>query len=333
MRGLPTLGLLLLTLTACSANVSSPGESDADTLTQTTAVVTFERTTTGDSGREVVRGAATARFVQARTPAFASERAQTSQLDERALKLVGAAFEAPPSFGCVPLSAELDAAAGRALELADVGGLQVIQTSASGPGTRAFPLVPRQVPDPVGLVGGVLYYAATPAPELSSLLAPGSRYSVRAAGSSGVAAFELSGTAPVEVSDVRLAGAGPQAGGRVVIPMTGAGPAVVELAWSTADGSAARETGDVFFVDVAMQRGAGTSGGTLRCAADASGATIPSSAFAVAGLVAGLPEGDGTIAVHRVHRERARSNGAGRSALESSELRFDFSRVIAFSRR
>ncbi len=332
MRGLPNLGLLLLTLTACSANVSSSGESDADALTQTTAVVTFERTTTGEAGREVVRGAATARFVQARS-AQTTQASQASQLDDRALKLVGAAFEAPPSFGCVPLSEELDAAAGRSLELADVGGLQVTQTSAgatpggAAPAGRAFPLVPRQVPDPVGLVGGVLYYAATPAPELSSLLVPGSRYSVRAAGSPGVAAFELSGSAPLEVSEVRVSGApnnqSAQGTGRVAI----AGSAqTVEVAWSTADGSAARETGDVFFVDVVLQR----TSGTLRCAADASGATIPSSAFSVSGA----SDSDGTIAVHRVHRERARSNGgAARSALESSELRFDFSRVIAFSRR
>ena len=337
MRGLPILGLMLFTLGACSANVSSPGESDADALTQTTAVVTFERTTTtGEAGHEIVRGAATARFVQARSPWYAgsqtSQAFQISGLDDRALKLVGAAFDAPPSFGCVALSDELDAAAGRALELADVGGLQVVQTSGqTALGARTFPLVARQVPDPVGLVGGVIYYAPAASVEPGSQVIPGSRYSVRAAGSPGVASFEISGAAPLDVSDVRLASANAGApNARVAIP---AQAVSVELAWSTADASVARETGDVFFVDVAVQRGAGSTGGTLRCAADASGATIPGSAFSAL-----PPDGEGTFAVHRVHRERVRAGTAPTSSsprgpLESSELRFDFSRVIAFSRR
>lgn len=323
MRGLRALGPLLLTLTACSANVSSPGESDADVVTPAIAVVTFERITTTSDTRDVVRGAATARFVQARAGGAA-------QVDDRALKLVGAAFEAPPSVGCSlrnsPLLDESDtAAAGSALELAYVGALQVVQAvpPSGGGSARAFPLAPRQVPDPVGLVGGVLYYA--PAPELSSQLVPGVRYTVRAAGSPGVPSFELSGTSPLEVSDVRVAGQ--TSGARAVIS---AQVAQTELAWSTPDSGA----GDVFFVDVSVQRGIGANGGTLRCAADAAGAVIPGSAFATL-----AQEGDGSLAIHRVHRERVRANAApsaagaaGRNPLDSSELRFDFSRVVAFSR-
>ena len=330
MRAHAPLGLFLLTLTACSANVSSPGESDADAVTQTTAVVTFERiTTTGAPSttgtgetRDQVRGAAAARFVQARPT-----QGQSS-VDDRALKLVGAAFEAPPSFGCVALSDELDAAAGRALELADVGSLQVVQTaststgqSTGGAGAHAFSLVPRQVPDPVGLVGGVLYYA--PSTELSQVV-PGARYSVRATGSPGVPSFELSGTSPFEVSDVRIAGqsAGQFPQARAALS---AAQSVIDVAWTTPD--TARETGDIFFIDIVVHN----SNGTLRCAADAFGASIPSPALAAPGQ----EETNGTISVHRVHREqRARSSaGSQRGPLESSELRFDFSRVVAFTRR
>lgn len=322
MRAHAPLGLLLLTLTACSANVSSPGESDADAVRETTAVVTFERiTTNGPTGETQVRGAAAARFVQSRSAAPALLP------DDRALKLVGAAFDSPPSFGCVALSDEVDSASGRALELADVGALSVVQTapassaSATNPAPHAFALVPRQVPDPVGLVGGVLYYA--PSTELSQV-APGARYAVRAAGSPGVPSFELSGTSPFEIADVRIAGQPSQ--GRAVLSATQG----VDIAWTTPD--PARDSGDVFFVDLVIQRPAGTFGtsSTLRCAADAFGASIPGPA-----LSSGAEETNGTIAIHRVHREqRARSSvGSSHGPLESSELRFDFSRVIAFTRR
>jgi len=212
--------------------------------------------------------------------------------------------------------------AGQALELADVGMLSVASAPAGQSAQHvqhAFPLVPRQVPDPVGLVGGVLYYGNNP--ELSQVV-PGTRYSVRGSGSQGVAAFELAGTSPFEVADLSFGGIR-VAGQRAPIQLASSQPAV-EIAWSTAD--AARESGDIFFVDVAR-----VGASSVRCAADASGATIPSSVFA------GVSPSDdvgGTISVHRVHRERARSTGTGvsRSAFESSEVRFDFSRVISFTR-
>jgi cell wall-associated NlpC family hydrolase len=315
MRALPTTGLLLLTLSACSASVSSPGESDADAVTQTTAVITFERVTTASEGRDVVRGAAAARFVQSR----AGNAGATQGVDERALKLVGAAFDPPPVLGCITLGDEADSTGGRAIELADVGSLQVQALPNASPNAspngssngdtrgagKPFALVPRQVPDPVGLVGGVLYYA--PSTD-SSQVQPGARYAVRAAGSPGVPAFELTGTSPLEVADVRV---------------TAHGSGALDVAWSTPD--LGKDSGDVFFVDVVSPRASGSSsasggGGLVRCAADASGAALPSSAF-VADEV--------TLAVHRVHRERARANGR----LESSELRFDFSRVVTFTRR
>jgi hypothetical protein len=280
----------LLLLAGCSANVSPSVEADADATAQTTAVVTFERVTSGAMG-ETTRSSAVARFVQARQSQGA--------IDEHALRLVGAAFELPPVAGCVALAGEVDGAHARAVELADVGAVNVISPSGS------FGLVPRQVPDPVGLVGGVLYYA----PAATTDVAPGQRYSVRGAGSTDVPAFEMVGIAPLEIADVRINGLPPSSHVAVAPP--------VDVTWVLSLEDGARDT-DAFFVDVATARG------TMRCAADVGGligsAALPASAFA----------GDeGAIAVHRVHRDRARARQAG---IESSEVRFDYSRVISFTR-
>ena len=313
----------LLAVAGCSANVSSGSASGAQGDEQdgiaggaqaTTAVVTFERVTAGDA----TRVSTVARFIQGRS----------AQVDGRALKLVGAAFDLPPSSGCIVLSDDADGTAARGVDLADVGALTV---SSSTPAST-FTMVPRQVPDPVGLVAGVLYYA--PATDAAQV-APGTRYLVRGAGSTDVPAFELSGTAPGDFSDVRINQSGApqiaqnaaqssnQTGQARVALALGAG---VDLTWSTSTGIE-NEGGDSFFVDVVTARG------TSRCAADAAGAIVPSAAFLA---------DDGLLAVHRVHRDRTRARdqiaasqlheGAQKS-IDSSELRFDFSRVVSFSRR
>jgi hypothetical protein len=282
----------LLFLAGCSASVSPSVEADADATAQTTAVVTFERVTSG----ETTRASAVARFVQARQGA--------TTIDDHALRLVGAAFDLPPAAGCIALADEVDGAHGRAIELADVGA--VVVTSPSG----SFGLVPRQVPDPVGLVGGVLYYA----PSATTDVAPGARYLVRGAGSTDVPAFEMVGNAPLDLADVRVAGQ--VAGARVSIT------APVDITWALAAEDRLPDTGgrdaDAFFVDVS------TSRGTMRCAADVASAALPASAFLA---------DEGTIAVHRVHRDLVSSRARARqTGIESSEVRFDYSRVIAFTR-
>jgi hypothetical protein len=286
-----------LLLAGCSANVSpSPSlESDADATPATTAVVTFERVSSGDA----TRTSAVARFVQARSQGgFA--------IDERALRLVGAAFELPPSVGCVALADEVDGPQARAVELADVGAVNVLSPSGS------FALAPRQVPDPVGLVGGVLYYAPSAAADVT----PGQRYAVRGAGSTDLPAFEMIGNAPLEIAEVRVGGQTAQTGQAGQPRLTIAPP--VDVTWALAADDVAHDA-DAFFVDVTTARG------TMRCAADAASysASLPAAAFVA---------DEGTIAVHRVHRDRTRAKQTGQAGIESSEIRFDFSRAVAFTR-
>jgi hypothetical protein len=319
MRAFPSSSALCVFLpltVACSANLAAATDAvDADSTSgATSAVVVVERTVgVGDA-----RASAVARFVRMRAGA----------VDEDALRLVGATVDFPALGTCLTAPGAARAttvAAGpspspnpRAVELLDVGAMSL---EANGLRTS---LQARQIPDVVDLLSGVVY--ATPAADADALPAR-SVYVLRAAGSLelDVAPFAVSASAPDEPMNVRISGqdAGPDNGGPVQLPrqLSGqlpsalANDASIEVSWD------AGSSDDFVYFDVSGEPGAQVEAqASARCLfSDVGQAALTSSAF-----------GDttsGTITIHRLHREPFRVKG-----VDSGEVRFDFARVVAFSR-
>ncbi|WP_394850652.1 hypothetical protein LZC95_24740 [Pendulispora brunnea] len=270
--------------------------------------MTVERTT-GASGTEAPKSDIIARFV----------RSRAGVVDGDSLRLVGAAIELPPVGSCSRLSGASSATKlARSLELLNVGALSFeLSGGSAAEGKPETKLVARQVPDVVDLVSGVVYTARG---EGDAFPAKG-RYVFRAAGSpeQEIAPFTVEATAKGEPGDIRIAD---QAlshrvdGSPVFIPAVDP----TEIAWTT-EGSA---DDDVVYIDVSAKAasvgGAGTRDTGVRCSfADTGRATLAATAFVA---------DEGTIAIHRVHRESFRAKG-----IDSGVLRFDFARVATFRRR
>jgi hypothetical protein len=178
----------------------------------------------------------------------------------------------------------------------DVGAVSL---EVSGRETR---LVPRQLPDVTDVVTGVVYARAADA----TLFPSASRYLVHVAGGPDVDPFEVWATAPADPADVHIAGEDPANG---LVVATG-GP--VDITW-TPD-----MTSDSLYVDVQPA--------AIRCALD--NGQHSADAPGKAALPASLVDEAGTLVVHRVHRESLVARG-----LEGGEVRFDFSRSVAYQRR
>jgi hypothetical protein len=283
----------LAVLAGCTTSVSSPGEppADAEVSTNATAIVVVE----GSSTNEGVRTEAVARFV----------RARSGVVDADALRMVGAAVDFPAAGSCASLGSRAPAA--RAISLLDVGGVTLFA------GESVAALQPRQLPDVADLVSGVVYSfggsAAGGSATRGPALLPGkSAYLLRVDGApeSDVAPFAVSAKSPGEPADVRFGGDDGR-GGAVSIT---AGQAT-ELTWEAGSGE------DAIYVDLA-----GTSSApTMRCLfVDSGRAQLGAAAFGALD--------DGTITVHRLHRETFHAHG-----VDPGEVRFDFARVVAFVRR
>ncbi len=315
MRAFPSSSALCVFLpltVACSANLAAATDTvDADS-NATSAVVVVERTVgVGDA-----RASAVARFVRMRAGA----------VDEDALRLVGATVDFPALGTCVTgvAGAKAPGASGattvgsgpsaspnpRAVELLDVGAMSL---EANGLRTN---LQARQIPDVVDLLSGVVY--ATPAADADALPAR-SVYVLRAAGSLelDVAPFAVSASAPDEPMNVRISGqdAGPDNGGVVQVPSALANDAPIDVSWE------AGSSDDFVYFDVSGEPGVKLEAqASARCLfLDVGQAALTTAAF-----------GDttsGTITIHRLHREPFRVKG-----VDSGEVRFDFARVVAFSR-
>ena len=169
-------------------------------------------------------------------------------------------------------------------------------------GEAATSLQRRQLPDVADLVSGVVYSArAEGLPSRSAYL-----LRIDGAPESDVASVVVSATSPGEPSDVRLAGDDGRSG-----PVALAAGAPIELSW---DSGAAE---DLIYVDI----GAASVAPTTRCLFEDGGhATIPASAFGAID--------EGTLAIHRLHRETFRTHG-----VDPGEVRFDFARTVSFLRR
>jgi len=220
-------------------------------------------------------------------------RARSGAVDEDALRMVGATLDVPALGACAPTAA-VGRSAGRAVQLVDVG---VVTLEAGGASTT---LLPRRLPDVADLVSGIVYARTA---DGETMPARG-RYDLRVAGTRGEAGFTVSATAPGDLSDVRVAGRDARSG---LVSLAPNSP--VDVTWEP--GAAE----DVVYVDVVAAAGA------LRCAfVDAAGhGTV------AAASLAGMEEG--TLAIHRLHREPFRGR------VEAGEVRFDFGRVLAFTRR
>jgi hypothetical protein len=279
---LPLLGALGgVSLAACAVPAPEPGPDP--TSSTATAVIAVERTVgPGDA----VRGdAILARFV----------RVRQGTVDEPALRIAGVGEDIPaPGFCSVPTDST-PAMAGRAVELLDVG--QVTLTSSptdlpSALAAKSTVLLPRSMPDPAGVVSGVLYSSRS-----ADVFTPGARVSLRSSGGIDlVDGFAVAVTAPRDISDVRV---GSLATG-------------LDVTWDGGDA----DPHDLVYVDVlspalrVVARCAGTDAGHL---------LVPQAS------VAGLDEGQ--VAVHRLHKEAFKAKG-----IEPGEVRFDLARVVTFRR-
>ena len=214
-----------------------------------------------------------------------------------ALRTIGAAIDLPPPGSCAGIAALAGGAAGATpvIELVDVGAVS-LETSG-----RETHLVPRQLPDVTDVVSGVVY-ARTADP---ALLPASARYLVRVSGSADVDAFEVAATAPADPADVHIAG---EDATGVSVP---AG-APIDVAWTPGAAD------DSLYIEVQPAGFRCTLEDTAGGPGESAHASVPAS----------LVDEAGTLVVHRVHREVLTARG-----LEAGEIRFDFSRSIAYLRR
>jgi hypothetical protein len=224
-------------------------------------------------------------------------RIPASSAPEGALRAIGAALELPAKGSCAPLGASApDLSSDETppvVELVDVGTVSLESDSVE---TR---LTARQVPDVTDVVSGIVY-ARSGEP---ATFPPSTRYLLHVGGQAALAPFVLAATAPADPNDVHFTGESTPAGSLVI-------GATVDASW-TPDG-----TSDAIFVDL---QPAG-----VRCTlGDGSGDTDGRAV-----LPPSLLGAEGTLTVHRLHRESVRAPG-----LLGGELRFDFARSLTYARR
>jgi hypothetical protein len=217
-----------------------------------------------------------------------------------ALRTIGAAVDLPAPGTCESLAAlaggSVPAAASASwVELVDVG---TVSLDVGGHETH---LIPRQLPDVTDVVSGVVYARATD----SALFPSSARYLVHVSGGPDIEPFEVSAAAPADPADVHIAG---EDGAGLVV----AAGAPIDVAW-TPD-----TTDDSLYVDVQPA--------AVRCALDTGLHSDDSTVHAT--VPASLVDEAGTLVVHRMHREALVARG-----LQGGEVRFDFSRSVAYVRR
>jgi hypothetical protein len=298
---LATTACLSIAAFGCSANVSGSSEAAdaADAPSSTTAVVMVERTSVGATlpAAETSRGEAVARFMRVRSTTGASP------VDgEEALRIVGADLDFPALGTCVSVSRRAVRTIGTStVQLLDVGSVSL---EANGLHTS---LSARQVPDVVDIVSGVVYARAADA----ELMPASTPYTLHVAGTpeQDIAGFTIAAHAPGE-PELRIADQDARAGS-VVLGVSDP----VFLVWDQGD------AGDVIYVDITATNTLDAPRmPTIRCAfADTGSATLATTAFAAGD--------EGTLSVHRLHRESFRAPG-----ITSGEVRFDFARMVTFTR-
>jgi len=308
-RGHPLFSLFCTVAPAwgCAGTVSgAPGTGDAETPT-THAVVLVERTLDPTEGS---RAEASARFVRV-----------AGSSTTGALQTIGASLDLPPPGSCASVSSLVagvvlsDGAERALIELADVGSVSI--DTGDAPGAR---LAPRQLPDVTDVVSGVVYARAADL----SLFPASVPYLVHVSGGPDLDPIDTSATAPADPIDVHVVGED----GRGGAELASGGP--IELDWPVGGLSSS----DTLYVDVRPSGGSG-----VRCvlAPDGDVAGDAGDSQAAEQRHAALPAAslfdehgaftEGTLVIHRVHRESFRARG-----LDSGEVRFDFARSLAYKR-
>ena len=257
----------------------------------------------GTSGRTIVKftlrnppANAPAGFAIANPPRIALDFLDTAnglgatqrQVDDAALRTAG--VQDVPAPGSCVTSFDIAPSTARGVELLDVGAVTVDAFVGDPAQGKTTILLPRAMPDPAGVVSGYFYSARA-----SEAYTPTSRLSLRASGGQDLPeGFAVSVASPRDLSDVRVV----------------ATPASVDVLWDSSESDGR----DLVYADVLAPAM------IARCAgSDAGHLAIPASALGAAE--------EGTIAVHRVHREPFRTRG-----IDPGEVRFDFARVVSFRR-
>lgn len=218
-------------------------------------------------------------------------RTRQGIVDDAALRTAGVQDVASQvSAGTCVTSIDAPASTARGVELLDVGAVSFDASHGDAAQGKTTLLLPRAMPDPAGVVSGYFYSARS-----AESFTPTTRISLRATGGQDLPeGFAVSVPSPRELSDVRVATTAVS----------------VDVLWDSSDSDGR----DLVYADVLAP--------TLiaRCAADDVGhLAIPAS---VLGAV-----DEGTITLHRVHREPFRTRG-----IDPGEVRFDLSRVVSFRR-
>jgi hypothetical protein len=277
----------LASLTAVGCSAPVDDRPDAEAASTTATAVVVVERTTGPG--DAVRGdAVIARFVRVRQGA----------VDEQALRIAGAAWDLPAPGTCV--AAAQDAAQPafqpRSVDLLDVGVLTTspLDGAHSATAAKSTVLLPRSMPDPTGVVSGVFYSARS-----AEAFTPAARLQLHTSGGPDMPeGFRVDVASPHDVGDVRVA---TSAGG-------------LDIGWEV--DALTNDARDLVYVDVLAQ----SSRLVARCTAvDAGQLSIPGTSLGAVD--------DGTVSVHRLHRESFRAKG-----IEPGEIRFDLARVVAFHR-
>jgi hypothetical protein len=198
-----------------------------------------------------------------------------------------------PARGACASVASLGGRSARSEPMAVVELIDVGAVSLEADGVRTH-LSPRQLPDVTDVVSGVVYARATE----PTLLPASTRYVVHVAGGQDLGPFHVTATAPGDPTAVRIAGENNQG------TILATGP-TVDLVW------APDVSDDLVYVDVRPNG--------VRCVFGNVGHAAVSTLFF---------DDTGTLVVHRLHREPLHAPG-----IDSGEIRFDFARVVPYTRR
>lgn len=223
-------------------------------------------------------------------------RARQGAVDDLALRTAG--VQDLPAIGTCVTSFEGAATPAKAVDLLDVGAVSWDTPSHS------TVLLPRSLPDPAGMVSGYFYSARTSDAFPGGPSAASSRVSLRASGGSDLPeGFAVSLAAPRELGDVNVS---PSA----------SSVSALDVSWDASDADAR----DLVYVDVLAPNV------VARCSAnDAGRLTLPANVLGSVEEPSAIREG--SLSVHRVHREAFKTRG-----IDSGEVRFDLARVVAFRR-
>lgn len=171
------VALMGVGLFGCAVDVAPSVRNDETAPSSTTALVVIHQAV----GNGAARSEISARFV----------KTMEGAIDERVLQLAGA--DPIPEMGCAPIGAPSPSAGPtRAITFLDRGDL----VASSGP--SSIVLSPREVPDPVGLISGVVYFGRTLDDSLPTSEA------IRVTSADGSVAIHAD--VPVPLSDLRVGG-------------------------------------------------------------------------------------------------------------------------------